>query len=97
VLSRLAIRHGQQFVKHVVPAFIKPAKTLWNEFIGFVFLCLAVSFGFKAVNLAIDYVRPGPTDGPGELVRLVVASIFTLVMLWFGLTSFLKARKISRS
>jgi hypothetical protein len=91
------MRHGQVFLKHVVPAVIKPARTLWNEFIGFIFLCFGVIFGFKAGRLALDYAKGSPQDGPGSLVRLVIAGICTLIMLWFGLTSFLKARKISRS
>jgi hypothetical protein len=95
--SRIAKRHGQQFVKHVVPAVTKPARTLWNEFIGFVFLCFGVIFGFKTGRLAIDYVRPGPEDGIGELIRLAIAGFCTLVMVWFGVTSFWRARKISRS
>jgi len=93
----MAKRHGQQFVKHVVPAVTKPARTLWNEFIGFVFLCFGVIFGFKTGRLAIDYVRPGPEDGIGELIRLAIAGFCTLVMVWFGVTSFWRARKISRS
>src|SRR5262245_38211231 len=86
--GRIAKRHGQQCVKHVVPAVTKPARTLWNEFIGFVFLCFAVIFGFKTAHLAIDYVQPGPGDGIGELIRLAIAGFCTLVMAWFGVTSF---------
>ncbi len=95
--GRIAKRHGQIFIKHVVPAVIKPARTLWNEFIGFVFLCFGIIFGFKTVRLAVDYVRPGPEDGIAELIRLAIAGSCTLLMLWFGVTSFWRARKISRS
>ena len=71
----------------MVPAVVKPARTLWNEVIGFIFLCFGVIFGFKAVRYAID----------GEMVRLVFAGFCTTMMLWFGVSSFLRARKISRS
>ena len=37
---RDAVKHGRVFVKHVVPAVIKPARTLWNEVIGFIFICV---------------------------------------------------------
>jgi hypothetical protein len=70
-----------------VPAVIKPARTLWNEVIGFIFLCFGVVFGFKAVRYALD----------GEAGRLVFAVFCTALMLWFGVGSFLRARKISRS
>ena|SRR5579862_5788644 len=97
VLSRVARRYGEEFVRQVVPAVAKPARTLWNEFIGFVFLCFAVIFGFKAGRLALDYAKVGTSGGMGELFRLIIAGFCTLVMVWFGLGSFLRARKISRS
>ncbi|SPE29174.1 conserved hypothetical protein [Candidatus Sulfopaludibacter sp. SbA6] len=80
-----------------MPAVIKPARTLWNEFIGFVFLCFGGVFGFKTGRLAVDYAKANPVDTLGEAIRLAVAGFCTLVMLWFSLTSFLRARKISRS
>lgn len=80
-----------------MPAVIKPARTLWNEFIGFVFLCFGGVFGFKTGRLAVDYAKANPADPLGEAIRLAVAGFCTLVMLWFSLTSFLRARRISRS
>jgi hypothetical protein len=80
-------RHGREFARHVVPAVVKPARTLWNEVIGFIFLCFGVIFGSKAVRYAIQ----------GENERLLIAAFCTALMLWFGITSFLRARKISRS
>ena len=75
------------FFNHVVPAVIKPAHSLWNELIGFIFLCLAGLFGFQAVTAAIHQ----------ETGRLVVGGFCTLLMTWFGIGSFRRARKISRS
>ncbi len=95
--QRLAVRHGREFAKHVVPAVVKPARTLWNDFIAFLFCCFGVIFAFKTVRIAIDYSKSTPEDAMGHLVRLVMAGFCTLVMLWFGLSSFLRARKISRS
>ena len=97
VAGRIAARHGREFVRHVVPAVIKPARTLWNEVIGFLFLCIAVMFGFKTGRLWMDYAKAGPADAFGGVFRLMLAGFCTLLMLWFGVTSFLRARKISRS
>ena len=35
-------RIGREFIRHILPQIIRPIRTLWNEMIGFVFLCLAV-------------------------------------------------------
>jgi hypothetical protein len=97
VWQRLALRHGKQFVKHVAPAIVKPARTLWNEVIGFFFIVFAVTFASKAVRLYLAYSSaPESTKGPA-LLWFVVALFCTALMAWFGLTSFLKARRISRS
>jgi len=95
--ARVAARHGQVFIKTVVPAVIKPARTLWNEFIAFVFLCFAAMFGIRTAHLAMDYSKVAASDGLGALIRLSIAGACTAVMLWFGISSLLKARKISRS
>ena len=97
VWKQVTARHSREFVKHVVPAVLKPARTLWNEVIGFVFICFAVIFGFKAVRLYLDFARGAGEAASADLVRFVIAGFCTLLMLWFGVTSFLRARKISRS
>jgi hypothetical protein len=78
----------------MVPAVIKPARTLWNEFIGFVFLCLAGIFGIRTIQHALEYSKAPAAGGLGILI---LGGFVTLIMLWFGLTSLLKARKIARS
>jgi hypothetical protein len=75
------------FIKHIVPAVAKPAKTLWNEIIGFFFLCLGTMFGFQTVRAILNH----------DALRGVGGGICTLIMVWYGITSFLRARKISRS
>jgi hypothetical protein len=87
VWQRLAVRHGREFVKHVVPAVAKPARTLWNEVIGFLFFAFAVPFGFKVIS----YARAG------ERVRLGIAAFCFVLMTYFGIQSFIRARRISRS
>ena len=95
--KQVAARHSREFVRHVVPAVLKPARTLWNEVIGFFFICFAVIFGFKSVRLYLDFSRGSGEAASADFVRFVVALFCTLLMLYFGVTSFLRARKISRS
>ncbi|HUI81043.1 MAG TPA: hypothetical protein VLY24_24130 [Bryobacteraceae bacterium] len=80
-------QQGRLLVEHIVPAILKPARTLWNEIIGFLFLCFAVIFGIQGVRYFLAH------DG----VRLFFAGFCTCVMAWFGISSFRRARKISRS
>ena len=80
-------QQGRLLVQHVLPAILKPARTLWNEIIGFLFLSFAVIFGIQGFR----YFMAG--DG----VRLFFAGFCTCVMGWFGISSFRRARKISRS
>ena len=93
----LTARHSREFFKHIVPAVVKPAHILWNEVIGFLFICFAVVFGFKAVRLYMDFSKTSGEEGTANLVRLAMAGFCTFLMLWFGIGSFLRARKISRS
>ena len=79
-----------------MPAVLKPARTLWHEVIGFIFTCFAVIFGFRAVRLYLDFSR-GADEASADFIRFLVAAFCTLLMLYFGVTSFLRARKISRS
>jgi hypothetical protein len=95
--KRVTVRHGAQFVKHVVPAVVKPARILWHEVIGFVFLSIGVICGFRTVHLYGDYSSAAPAESGTAFFRLAVTIPFTLMMLYFGITSFLRARKISRS
>lgn len=95
--SRDAVKHGRVFVKHVVPAVIKPARTLWNEVIGFIFAVLAVTFGFRAGNLYMAYASSSPEEEGTTMGRFVLAGLSTMLMAYFAISSFLRARKISRS
>lgn len=81
-----------KFIKTVVPAIIKPLHVLWNEMIGFVFLVFAVIAGFSAFRAWQAF------DGSGDAVlRIALAGFFAFVMAWLGISSFLRARKISRT
>jgi hypothetical protein len=97
VWKLLTVRNGREFVKHVVPAVLRPARTLWNEVIGFFFICLAVYCGSGAVRAYLKLASAPPDEATGVLLRLGMSAFSTALMLYFGITSFLRARKISRS
>lgn len=77
----------KKFLHYVLPGIIRPLHTLWNQIIGFLFICLAIS----AVPSAIRFWRA--TDIP----RMGITLVFVVVMGCYGIFSFLRARKISRS
>lgn len=81
-----------QFVRHVLPQIIKPIRTLWNELIGFIFLSLAIIPIPRTIHHWRDYSQTGQ-----GLFRLVLSLFFVGMMAIFGIQSFLRARKISRS
>ena len=87
-----AYKEGRRFLGFVVPAVIKPARTLWHELIGFVFTLMAIAFvlsGFRAIR---------QFDGSaGAVARLAMLAIGVGLLGGYGVSSFLRARKISRS
>lgn len=86
------IKNGRAFLEHVLPAVMKPARTLWHEVIGFLFLSIAVIFAFSGVRYLREF------DGsPGAIIRLVMVAFCVILMAGYGVSSFLRARKISRS
>ena len=81
-----------KFIEHVVPGVVRPMRVLWHEVIGFIFIVLAVVFGSSAIRnfhlLQSEEV---------SLLKLAVSFFLPALMAYFGITSFLRARKISRS
>lgn len=79
------------FARHTLPVAMRPARILWHQMIGFLFLVLAVAparFEYKALE---------NFKGDGESwTRVVLSAVFILVMLIYGIASFLKARRIAR-
>ncbi len=85
-------KKAHRFVESVLPAIIKPLRALWNELIGFLFLVFAVTSGLSAFRAWRNF------DGSSDsIMRLALGLAFSLVMAYFGVTSFLRARRISRS
>jgi hypothetical protein len=71
---------------------MKPARTLWHEVIGFLFLAMAIIFVFSGLRAIREF------DGSiGAVLRLVMLAFCVCVLGGYGISSFLRARKISRS
>jgi hypothetical protein len=85
-------QEGRRFLGFVLPAVLKPAHTLWHELIGFVFLLMATAFLFSGIRAIRQF------DGSaGAVIRLAMLAFGVCVMGGYGISSFLRARKISRS
>jgi hypothetical protein len=94
-LAKLAGKHAnvesaRRFTTHVVPEVTRPARIVWNQAIGFLFICLAVPAVFKGIQM----YRSLNTDPKGGF-GVVVSAIFAVVMVSFGISSFMKARRIA--
>ena len=81
-----------RFMEHVMPGVVRPLRVLWHEVIGFIFIVLAVMFGTSAIRnfhlLQSEEI---------SILRMVVSFVLPVLMAYFGITSFLRARRISRS
>ena len=85
--TRAFYRGGSSFfgsVRHVLRA-------LWLEVTGFLFLVLAVVGGGATVREYHRYVA-----GSVSLGKVALAAAFTLLFLYFGIESFLRARRRSK-
>jgi hypothetical protein len=81
-----------QFLTHVVPGVIRPLRVLWNEVIGFIFFVLGVA----AIPSTVRHIRE--FDGHADsFFRVALPIAFAAIMGYFAVSSFLKARKISKS
>ena len=80
-------RQAGKFVKHVLPAAVKPVHSLWHEVLAFIFLFIAVSSTWYVF-------RRAATLGP---IRIAIVLPIIVVAFFYGVSSFLKARRISRS
>jgi heme A synthase len=82
-----AAKQSGAFVKHVLPAAVKPLHSLWHDILGFVFLVLA--------GLALWKVWRSPGTLPPAQFALVI--VFIVVTAGYGVSSIRKSRRISRS
>jgi hypothetical protein len=82
----------RQFLGHVVPGVIRPLRILWNQLIGFLFLVIAAG----VAPFAVRDVRHFNGDFE-SMLHVGVGFTFMALMLYFGITSLLRARRITRS
>jgi hypothetical protein len=82
----------QKFLGHVLPKVLRPLHALWNQLIGFIFLVIAAG----TTPTVVRNVRDFNGDFEGTM-RMGVTIVFMAVMLYFGITSLLRARRITRS
>ena len=82
----------RQFVNHVVPGIMRPLRILWNEVIGAMFLLFGIWFGSGTVRnfRRLDQTGTSP-------VWLIGSGLLALLLIYYGVSSFWRARKISRS
>lgn len=83
---------GRKFLTHVIPGVIRPLRILWNEIIGFVFICFGVIATPRAIREVLAF-----TGEPDQLGRIALFAFFIITMYGFGINSFLRARKIKKS
>jgi hypothetical protein len=84
------VDNAKRFAQHVVPEVVRPAQIIWNQAIGALFLVLAV----PALLKAIQAYRAMEHDAKSSF-GLVLSLVFVAFMLFFGIGSFLKARRIA--
>jgi len=83
---------GRKFMTHVIPGIIKPLHILWNEMIGFVFICIAI------IATPSVYRKVAAFSGEAEQLGLIVLGLFFLIPMYgFGISSFWRARKLKKS
>ncbi len=80
------------FLGHVMPGVVRPLHVLWHEVIGFLFLVFAVWLGSSAIRA----LRTAATEHV-SFGKIVMSIFLPALLAYFGITSFLRARKISRS
>jgi hypothetical protein len=81
-----------RFVDAMMPGVVRPLRVLWHEVIGFIFIVLAVMFGSSALR-NFHLLRSEEIS----ILRMAVSFFLPVLMAYFGITSFLRARKIGRS
>lgn len=91
VAKKVNVSDAQRFAKHVVPEVVRPARVIWNQAIGGIFVLFAVFF----FGYSLNYYRDLKTE-PSHGLALAFSLFLGLVMSFFAIASFLKARKIAR-
>ena len=86
-----SVDNAKRFAQHVVPEVMRPARIIWNQAIGILFFVLAIPALLKAIQL----YRAFQADPKSGFVALAISCVFIIVMVGFGISSFLTARRIA--
>jgi hypothetical protein len=92
-LMRAAGAAFGEFAK-LIPRVWRIARELFHEVTGFVFLALAVWFILG--NQGLIRTLQSLEEKPDSMPQLLVVLLFVLMFGGFGISSFLRARRISR-
>lgn len=82
------IDHAKKFARHVVPEVIRPARIIWNQAVGAVFILFSMLF----FGYAVKYLRAMHTAAANP-VALAFSAFLGGVMLFFGWSSFRSAKR----
>jgi uncharacterized membrane protein YraQ (UPF0718 family) len=82
-----AARTSGRFVKHVLPAAVKPLHALWHQVLGFIFLAIAALGAFKVWR----------NEGHIAPAIFALAIVLIVVAAAYGISSIRKSQRISRS
>lgn len=85
---------GWSELQNFVPKLWSLARQLFNEVMGVVFLALALFLMFGAQGLVHTYRQLD--ERPDTFWQLLALCGIVLLLGWFGVSSFLRAKKISR-
>ncbi len=86
-----SIARARQFVGFVLPAILRPLRVLWNQIIGFFFICMAIIALWRTIPLARSFA-----GDVSELFRLLVSGVFIVITTGFGIYSFWRAHKVPK-
>ena len=76
--------HARKFAAHVVPHVVRPAQIIWNQAIGAIFLLFSLSFfGYAGTH-------------SNNAAAMFGGVFLGLIMGYFGVSSFIKARRLAR-
>ena len=77
-------QNARKFAQHMIPHVVRPAQIIWNKALGAVFGLLGVYFfGYATTH----------SENPAGLIFGIFLGA---VMAYFCITSFLRARRLSR-
>jgi hypothetical protein len=82
---------ARKFAQHIVPHVVRPARIIWNQIIGALFIVIAFPVLFKSYQF-FHAMAGEPENG----ARLIFTLPLGLLLLYFGISSFLRARRLSR-